>query len=214
MRKAELVEALREAGIIASIRVPGEQRLLGGIAALAEGGIRAVELAYTTIYSHEGFIQKLKKKGILVGIGTVTRSAQAREACIFGADFVTASVTTPDVVVASHEMQIPCVLSSLTPTEVWRAHEMEADFVKIVAAEALGGPRYIRSLRESLPASRLVAADIPPESYVSYLEAGIDVLEFGNSSALRELIERREWAKITQQTREIVKVRSNWRAGH
>src|SRR3712207_7975465 len=63
--------------------------------------------------------------------------------------------STPDVVSACEEMKIPCILSGLTPTEVWRAHEMAADFVKVTAAEALGGPSYIRSLRSEEHTSEL-----------------------------------------------------------
>src|SRR3712207_6691515 len=130
---------MRDIGIIATVRVPNEQHILRVIQALVDGGIRAVELAHSNIRSAGWLGQSLKESGLLVGIGAVTRSAQAREAGVFGADFITASVTTPDVVSACEEMKIPCILSGLTPTEVWRAHEMAADFVKITAAESLGG---------------------------------------------------------------------------
>jgi len=137
LSKTELTEAISEMGIIVTVRVPNEQHLLRVVKALIDGGIRAVELDYTTIRSAGLLIQELKERELLVGIGAVTRSAQAREAHTLGADFITASVTTPDVVSACEEMKIPCVLSGLTPTEVWRAHEMAADFVKRTAAEAL-----------------------------------------------------------------------------
>src|SRR5829696_3759358 len=68
----------------------------------------------------------------------------------------------------------------LTPTEIWRALEMGADFVRI-PAEALGGPRYVHSLRETLPARCLVGAEMPLDNYLSYLEAGVEVLEFKSS---------------------------------
>src|SRR3712207_4358450 len=197
---------MREIGIIATVRVPDEQHISRVVQALVDGGIRAVELAYTTIRHTASLIQELKESGLLVGIGAVTRSAQAREARIFGADFITASVTTPDVVSACEEMKIPCILSSLTPTEVWRAHEMAADFVKITAAEALGGPSYIRSLRETLPALRLVGADMPLDGYIPYLDAGVEVLEFQSSLDLPQLVEGEAWSEISRRAAKIVKI--------
>jgi 2-dehydro-3-deoxyphosphogluconate aldolase/(4S)-4-hydroxy-2-oxoglutarate aldolase len=215
MGKAELVETLREVGIIASVRLPNEQLLLRGIAALVEGGIRAVELSYDTNGSFGWLIRKLKEKELALGVGAITHSTQAREAGAFGADFVTSSVTTPDVVAACDEMEVPCILSSLTPTEVWRAHEMGADFVKVIAIEALGGTPYIRFLRQSLPTSHLVGAEMPLDgSCLSYLEAGIEVLEFKSSLALPELAEQGQWDEISQRVAEIVKTRDNWRANH
>jgi 2-keto-3-deoxy-6-phosphogluconate aldolase len=49
LSKARVAEALKEIGIIATVRVPNEQQLLRGIAALTDAGIRAVELPYTTV---------------------------------------------------------------------------------------------------------------------------------------------------------------------
>jgi 2-dehydro-3-deoxyphosphogluconate aldolase / (4S)-4-hydroxy-2-oxoglutarate aldolase len=212
LSKTELTEAISEMGIIVTVRVPNEQHLLRVVKALIDGGIRAVELDYTTIRSAGLLIQELKERELLVGIGAVTRSAQAREAHALGADFITASVTTPDVVSACEEMKIPCILSGLTPTEVWRAHEMAADFVKITAAEALGGPSYIRSLRETLPALQLVGADMPLDGYIPYLDAGAEVLEFQSSLDLPRLVEGGAWAEISRQAAEIVSTREDWKA--
>jgi 2-dehydro-3-deoxyphosphogluconate aldolase / (4S)-4-hydroxy-2-oxoglutarate aldolase len=212
LSKTELTEAISEMGIIVTVRVPNEQHLLRVVKALIDGGIRAVELDYTTIRSAGLLIQELKERELLVGIGAVTRSAQAREAHALGADFITASVTTPDVVSACEEMKIPCILSGLTPTEVWRAHEMAADFVKITAAEALGGPSYIRSLRETLPAVQLVGADMPLDGYIPYLEAGVEVLEFQSSLDLPRLVEGEAWSEISRRAAKIVSTREDWKA--
>ena len=208
----KLTEAIREIGIIATVRVPNEQHLPRVATALLDGGIRALDLAYTTIRSASSPIQDLKERGFLIGIGAVTRSTQAREARAFGADFITASVTTPDVVSACEEMKIPCILSGLTPTEVWRAHEMAADFVKITAAEALGGPSYIRSLREALPALQLVGAEMPLDGYIPYLKAGVDMLEVQSSLDLPRLVEDGAWAKISRRAAKIVSTREDWKA--
>jgi 2-dehydro-3-deoxyphosphogluconate aldolase/(4S)-4-hydroxy-2-oxoglutarate aldolase len=212
LSKTKLAEALQEIGIIATVRVPSDQQLLRGLAALTDGGIRAVELPYTTVRNNRWLIQQLKQNGLLIGVGAVTRSAQAREAGVFGADFITASVTAPDVVSACNEIDVPCILSGLTPTEVWRAHEMAADFVKITAAEALGGPHYIHSLRETLPAMRLVGADMLLDSYVEYLEAGVEVLEFESSLELQRMIEQEAWLEISQRASNIVNVCNHWKA--
>jgi 2-dehydro-3-deoxyphosphogluconate aldolase/(4S)-4-hydroxy-2-oxoglutarate aldolase len=210
--KTELTEAISEIGVIATVRVPDERQLPRVATALLEGGIRALDLAYTTIGSAASPIQELRERGFLVGIGAVTRSAQAREARALGADFITASVTTPDVVSACEEMGIPCILSGLTPTEVWRAHEMAADFVKITAAEALGGPPYIRSLRETLPAPRLVGADMPLDGYIPYLDAGVEVLDFQRSLDLPRLVEGEAWSEISRRAAKIVSTREDWKA--
>lgn len=173
--------------------------------------MQTVELSYSTVRSAGWLIQRLKESGLLVGVGSITRSPQARESGMLGADFITAAVAAPDVVAASKEMDIPCILTGLTPTEVWRAQEMEADFVKVPAG-TLGGPDYIRSLRETIPARHLVGAEMPLDSYLPYLEAGVEVLEFRSSLALPELVEREKWAEISRRASKIVNACDDWRA--
>lgn len=212
LTRDELAKAIREVCIIAAIQTLGEQQILQAVAALTEGGVRAVEVPYATIRGAGWLIQALKENGLLIGVGAITRSPQARESGMLGADFIAAAVTAPDVVSACKEMAIPCILSGFTPTEVWRAQEMEADFVK-VPAEALGGPEYIRSLRETLPARHLVGAEMPLEGYLSYLEAGAEVLEFKSSLAPPELVEREDWSGISRRALNVVNACDDWRAG-
>ena len=105
-QNSKLTEAISEIGIIATVRVLNERYLPRVATALHEGGIHALDLPFTTIRSTGSPIQELKESGLLIGVGAVTRSAQAREARVFGADFITASVTTPDVVSARREMPL------------------------------------------------------------------------------------------------------------
>ena len=209
MGKEELAETLRRGCAVAAVQILGEQQLLRAVAALTKGGMQAVELSYATIQRAGWLIRALKENGLLIGVGAITRSSQARESGMLGADFITAAVTTPDVVSSCKEMDIPCILSGLTPTEVWRAQEMGADFVK-VSAGALGGPDYIRSLRESLPALHLVGAEMPLEGYRPYLEAGVEVLEFKSSLAIPELVEREDWSEISRRATNISRTCDAW----
>ncbi len=173
--------------------------------------MRAVELPYPNVQSAGWVIRTLKESGLLIGVGAITRSSQARESGMLGADFIMSAVTAPDVVSSCKKMDIPCILSGLTPTEVWRAQEMGADFVK-VSAGVLGGPDYIRSLHESLPALHLVGAEMPLDGYQPYLEAGVEVLQFKDSLAIPELVKREEWAEISRRASGIVHTCDGWRA--
>jgi 2-dehydro-3-deoxyphosphogluconate aldolase / (4S)-4-hydroxy-2-oxoglutarate aldolase len=138
LRREETIGVLQRSCAVAAVRLPDEQQLVQTVEALAEGGMRAVELSYAAVQNAGWLVQTVKENELLVGVGGITRSFQARESGMLGADFITAAVTALDVVAACKEMDIPCILTSLTPTEVWRAQEMEADFIKVLA-EALGG---------------------------------------------------------------------------
>ena len=214
MSRDGLAEAIGGGGVVGAVRAPDAGGAGRTVAAVAEGGVRAVELWFDGAGSPGRLVGAHKGEELLVGVGGITRAAQAREVGMLGADFVTAAVTAPDVVAACAQMGVPCILSGLTPTEVWRALEMGADFVK-VPAETMGGPRYFRSLHETLPAARgLVAAGMPLDGYLPYLEAGVEVLEFGSSLVRPELVEGGEWAEISRHAARIVEDCDRWKARH
>ena len=206
------MEAIGGTGVVVGVRASDAGLVRRTATALAEGGVRAVELSFDSIGEESRLIQTLKDEGLTVGVGGVTRATQAREVGMLGADFVATAVAAPDVVAACGEMDVPCILSGLTPTEVWRALEMGADFVK-VRAEVLGGPRYISSLLEALPVTRrLIAAEVPIDDHLPYLEAGAAALEFRDSLVQPGLIERGEWAEISRRAAKVMNACDEWKA--
>ena len=204
--------ALRYAGIMASLHRMDERHLAQAAAALWDGGFRAVELPYFAVRGNRWLIPTLKEMDLLVGVGSITRSSQVREPDVIGADFVATPVTAPDVVVACEEANVPCILGGLSPTEIWRAHEMQPDFVKVTDPEALGGPHYAASLRESLPTLHLVGGNMPLHRYVSYLEVGVELLEFGDALLPPQPTLRDEWVDLSRRASEIVAAFESWKA--
>jgi 2-dehydro-3-deoxyphosphogluconate aldolase / (4S)-4-hydroxy-2-oxoglutarate aldolase len=208
----ESAMALRDAGMMASLHLLDERRLVHAAAALWDGGFQAVELTYSAVRGNRWLIPTLKEMDLLVGVGAVTRSSQVREPDVIGTDFIATPVTAPDVILACEEADVPCILGGLSPTEIWRAHEMQPDFVKVTDPEVLGGPRYAGSLREFLPALHLVGGNMPLHGYVSYLEVGIEMLEFGDALLLPQPTLRDEWVDLSRRASEIVAACESWKA--
>ena len=212
MNRMEAATALRDAGMMASLQLVDERRLLRAATALWEGGFRAVELPYFSIRGNRRLIPTLKEMDLLVGVGFVTRSSQVREPEVIGADFIATAVTAPDVVMACEEADVPCILGGLSPTEIWRAYEMRPDFVKVTDPGALGGPHYAGSLRGSLPMLHLVGGNMPLHGYLSYLEVGVEVLEFGGALLLPPPTSRDEWVDLSLRASDLVAAFESWRA--
>jgi 2-dehydro-3-deoxyphosphogluconate aldolase / (4S)-4-hydroxy-2-oxoglutarate aldolase len=212
LNRIESAAALRKAGIMASFRIRDQRRLVQAAAALSDGGFRVVELTYFAVRGNSWLIPTLKEMNLLVGVGSITRSSQVREADVIGADFFAAPVNAPDVVIACEEADVPCILGGLSPTEVWRAYEMQPDFVKVTNPEALGGPPYAGSLLEPLPTLHLVGGNMPLHGYLPYLDEGVEVLEFRVAHLMQEPTSRDEWVELSRKTSEIVAACESWKA--
>lgn len=171
-----------------------------------------MELTYFAVRGNRWLIPTLKEMDLLVAVGSITRSSQVREPDVIGADLFATSVIAPDVLLACEEADVPCILGALSPTEIWRAHEMGPDFVKVTDPEALGGSHYAATLRESLPTLHLVGGNMPLHGYLSYLEEGVEVLEFGGALLLPQPTLRDEWVELSRRASEIVAALKSWKS--
>ena len=206
MDHASIAASVEAAGVVAVIRLREASALRSVVDALAEGGVRALEVTMTV----PGAIRLIAELApalppeILLGAGTVLDAATARAAVDAGARFVVSPVFRPEVLAACHDLGAAAMPGCFTPTEILTAWEAGADVVKVFPATALG-PGYFRDLRGPLPQLKLM-----PTGGVSLLNAGdwirAGAVAIGVGTALVDpaLAEAGRFPEITSRAREFV----------
>lgn len=122
------------------------------------------------------------RPGSAVGVGSVTTAAQVKEAARAGAAFTVSPHFDPEVLAAAQGEGLACSMGGLTPTELVRCHQAGVDLVKVFPAHAVGGPSFVKAVREPLPFLRLMPTGGVEEGNLrSYLEAGAFALGLGGS---------------------------------
>lgn len=171
MSALEVIAADRTLAVVRAPRIPDPAELC---AALAAGGIRAVEFTYTTpdLPTVLAAAADARKPGQHIGAGTVVTAEQAHAAIDAGAEFLVTPTVRPEVATVATRHGVPVFLGALTPTEVLQAMDLGAAAVKIFPASA-HGPRYLKDLHGPFPDARLV-----PSGGVSSANAR-EFLEFG-----------------------------------
>src|SRR4030088_3184883 len=99
-RRAAVGARIEALGIVAVIRLKDPARLRAVVDALAEGGVRALEVTMT-VPGAVGLIRELAPTlpgGFLLGAGTVIDGDTARAVIDAGARFVVSPVFRPDVI--------------------------------------------------------------------------------------------------------------------
>jgi 2-dehydro-3-deoxyphosphogluconate aldolase / (4S)-4-hydroxy-2-oxoglutarate aldolase len=195
------LERLRQHVVVAVMRAPSPDAALGGVRALVEGGVRAIEVTYSNPRAPWVIARVREEYGdeVVVGAGTVTTPRQASEAADAGAQFLVSPGTTPTVAEAMRASGTPYALGALTPSEVMLAVELGADLVKLFPG-SLGGPGHLRALRGPFP-------DLPfmPTGGVSvanaraWLDAGAVCLGAGGDLVSTALLARGDHAEITSR---------------
>ena len=91
MDKEQVIQRIREIGVVAVIRGKTPEEAVAISEACIAGGVTAIELAFTTPRAHEA-IEVLSKKyegcdDVVIGAGTVLDAPTARIAILNGAQF-------------------------------------------------------------------------------------------------------------------------------
>jgi 2-dehydro-3-deoxyphosphogluconate aldolase / (4S)-4-hydroxy-2-oxoglutarate aldolase len=165
------IAADRILAVVRAPRIPDPAELC---AALASGGIRAVEFTFTTpgLPAVLAAASAARARGQHIGAGTVVTADQARAAIDAGAEFLVTPAVRPEVAAVAQRHGVPVFLGALTPSEVLQAMDLGAAAVKIFPASALG-PRHLKDLRGPFPDVRLVpSGGVSSANARSFLDHG------------------------------------------
>src|SRR5687768_18398722 len=142
-RVAAVVAAVQRAGIVAVIRIKDPAKLRDVVDAIAEGGIRALEITMTVPGAVE-LIRDLAPTlpdGFILGAGTVLDADTVARVADAGARYVVSPVFRRSVIEACHARDLAAMPGCFTPTEILDAWDAGADIVKVFPATTLGPSR-------------------------------------------------------------------------
>ena len=204
--RAEVAAALEACGVVGVIRMRDPRKLRSVVAALADGGVTAIEVTMTVPGAADiiGDLAASLPDRFLLGAGTVLDAATARRVVDAGARFVVSPVFRQEIVAAAHERGAAAAPGCFSPTEMLAAHEAGADFVKVFPATALG-PGFIKDVRGPLPQLRLMpTGGVTIENAGDWIGAGAAVVGVGSALVHAAAIDGGRFTIITEKARRIV----------
>ena len=147
----EFLTELSRARLLAIIRGADPAAAIQAALVLLESGIRILEVSLVTTDALRviAAVARRAPEGCVVGAGTVLTREDVARAQEAGARFMVTPALTESVA-ESVARGIPVLAGALTPTEVVTAMSLGATAVKVFPA-SIGGPAYLRALRDPLP---------------------------------------------------------------
>lgn len=148
---------------------------------LFETGIRILEVSLVTTDALRVIseLARLAPEGAVLGAGTVLTREDVARAQEAGARFMVTPAATESVA-ESVARGIPVLAGAFTPTEVVAAMSMGATAVKLFPS-SIGGPAYLRALRDPLPDVPFVpVGGVDPVLAAEYLAAGAVAVGIGS----------------------------------
>jgi len=204
--RREVASAIEALGVVAIIRMKDAAKLRAVFDALAEGGVRAIEVTMT-VPDAVSLIRKLAASlppNLLLGAGTVLDAETVRAVVDAGARFVVSPVFRPEVVAECHRCGAAAAPGCFTPTEILNAHDMGADVIKLFPATALG-PQFIKDIRAPLPQLKLMpTGGVSLDNAGEWIRAGAVAVGAGSALLDARAIEEDRLDVIAANARRIV----------
>jgi 2-dehydro-3-deoxyphosphogluconate aldolase/(4S)-4-hydroxy-2-oxoglutarate aldolase len=204
--RAAVTAALERSGVVAVIRMKDAAKVQAVVDAIAEGGVRAIEVTMTVPGAID-LIRSLAPRmpaGFLFGAGTVLDPETAAKVIDAGAQFIVSPVFRRSLIEACHERGVPVTPGCFTPTEILDAWEAGADIIKVFPATALG-PGYIKDVRAPLPQVKLMpTGGVTVDNAGDWIKAGAVAVGVGTALLDTKAIEAGDYAALRARAERIV----------
>lgn len=194
-----ILERIVDGGIVAVVRADSADSAALAAEAIAQGGIPAIEIAFTVPDAAEVIrgLSRTLPPSVILGAGTVLDAETARSALSAGARFIVSPALDLEVVRFSRLQGAPVFPGAMTPSEVLAAWQAGGDLVKIFPAD-VGGPNYLKSLHGPFPQIRLMpTGGVDLETAESFLRAGASCLGVGSALVDSKSLKNRDFGRLT-----------------
>ena len=192
---------------IAVIRSPNLETGWEMAQAVAQGGIKSIEIAWNSDRPEE-LVTKLRQElpERTVGVGTILELQELQKAIACGAQFVFSPHLNADLLrTAVEDYGIPIIPGALSPTEIVTAWQLGASAVKVFPIQAVGGANYIKSLQAPLGQISLIpTGGITLENAPAMISAGAIAVGLSSQLFPKSLVEAKDWQAITQRTKALL----------
>jgi 2-dehydro-3-deoxyphosphogluconate aldolase/(4S)-4-hydroxy-2-oxoglutarate aldolase len=196
--RSTIAEVMQAGPVIAVVTIERAGDAASIAAALADGGIRVLEVTLRTsaaLQSIEAIA--LARPDILVGAGTARRAADFRDAGRAGARFAVSPGFTAALASAALETGLPWLPGVATASEVLLAQDSGFDRLKFYPAHSAGGIATLRGFAAVFPDLLFCpTGGITARNAAGYLELPNVACVGGSWLAPRAAMQSRDWRRI------------------
>lgn len=181
--------------------------------ALYVAGIRAVE--YTN--RGEAALRNFKEmrricdtelKDMYLGIGTIKNGEMAKTFIDAGTDFLICPGLVPSVAEVADKHNMLWVPGCMTPSEIIHSETLGAKMIKLFPGNILG-PGFMSAIKELFPNLLFMptgGVELSKENIADWLKSGVCAVGMGSKLITRALLEARDYAGITEGTKQALAI--------
>ncbi len=204
----DIMDKLSLAGLVPVIKVEDACDAVPLCKALKDGGLPVAEITFRTAAAEES-IKNVHEQlpDVMLGAGTVLTIDQVKRAVAAGASYIVSPGLNPAVVGYCTQNNIPILPGCSSPSDIETALSFGLDTVKFFPAEAAGGINFIKAISAPYGNMKFVpTGGISEKNLMDYLSFEKVRAAGGSWMVPSDAVRKKEWARITELTRQAVKV--------
>lgn len=208
MEKAAVLKTIKREKLVPVIRTNDADDALRIVETLSKCGIKVFEITMTVPMATE-LIAALSAtdSGVLVGAGTVLDKNQAEKCVEAGAKFIVSPAFDAETVKFCRDKEIAVMPGCLTPTEVLTAWNAGADCVKIFPCDALGGAKYLKTLKTLFPHIEMMpTGGVSLETIADFFAAGAIAVGVGADLVDLKALQAGQVELIAEKARQYLEI--------
>ena len=211
-QRHRVIDTIYDLGLI-PIFYNGDHRVATKIVtACLEGGASVIEFTNRGAFAHQVFAELSrfvadKNLPVILGAGSVLDAPTAALYINNGAAFIVAPSFNPEVATLCNRRKILYVPGCGSVTEISRAHEWGAEFVKVFPGSQVGGPGFVKAVRGPMPWTSVIPTGGVEPTWVSikgWIEGGAAALGIGSKLISREIIAHEDWERLKKTTHDCL----------
>ncbi|MEL7472594.1 MAG: bifunctional 4-hydroxy-2-oxoglutarate aldolase/2-dehydro-3-deoxy-phosphogluconate aldolase [Planctomycetota bacterium] len=205
MERHGYAASLEAAGVVAVVRIPDRDALVGACHAMIAGGVTGIEITMSVAepFAAIRLLDAEFGDSIQLGVGSVVTPDDATRAIDAGARYVVSPIFAPAVIEATRRANAVSVSGAITPTEAHHAASAGADIVKIFPADVVG-MSYFKSILAPMPWLRLMpTGGVSIENAGDWIRAGAVAVGVGSALLDKRVIDQADWATLESNAHQL-----------
>jgi len=191
--------------LIAVVRTSQAEDVEPIIEALRQGGIRMIQIGQNVPHVYRVIEALSKESGVVAGIANVLNGEDAQRAINSGAKFISSPFTSTEVINLAKYSEILVMPGISTPTEAVEANQLGATLVNVCPADLVGGPRFVKWIRSTIPSIKTVPyGRVNLENVLEYIKSGATAVCLENGIIEKSWVRAHDWAAITERAKQLV----------
>ena len=199
-----VLEVMRIGPVIPVIVIEDLAQAVPLAKALVAGGVRVLEVTLRTAPALEA-IRLIAREvpDAIVGVGTLTRPQDFKDAMEAGAQFGVSPGLTPAMIQAAHETRLPLLPGVFTPSDVIAARLAGFSQLKLFPAQQAGGIGMLKALGGPFPDVMFCpTGGVSAENAPDFLALPNVACVGGSWLAPKAAVNAGDWGKITALAKE------------